>query len=146
MHSSIIITIMLSFIIIQIVFDETSNSSLVMMKIPPQALPTWRFRVLPLTKLMVTFLARPSLLSLLSLLPQVSAAADAAAPSECSSSQQVRLARAVRAAWRCHLLPLGGPPGSFKGVNEKVGAGAPKRDWRNGSVSNSLARQVRSGG
>ena len=40
------------------------------------------------------------------------------------------------------MLPLGGRPGSFRGVNAEIGAKAPKRVWYNGSVSNSLARQT----
>ena len=64
------------------------------------------------------------------------------AADECPPHRKADVARVVRAAWRCDMLPLGGRPGSFKGVNAEIGALAPKRAWQNGSVSNSLARQT----
>ena len=61
---------------------------------------------------------------------------------ECAAHRRHDVAHAVRAAWNCNMLPLGGKPGSFRGINSEVGARAPKRSWYNGSVSNSLARHT----
>lgn len=74
--------------------------------------------------------------------PLLAAMAAATPPRECAPQRRAELARAVRVAWECDWLPLGGTPGSFKGVNQEIGARAPKRSWQNGTVSNSIARQA----
>ena len=52
------------------------------------------------------------------------------------------LVHLLQVGLRRRLLPVSTPPGSFRGLNNKLAPKVPKRDWRRGATSNSLSRQT----